>query len=136
MTLVKIETGSRIPPPEGPFRISFLGHISATDQDIFMKFGGYVGNALPQGVECSKHVLFESPIWQTSAIHHSCNVSAFREGISASDQNIFIFGGYVDNGLPKCVEWSKYDSFENPIWRTAAMHHIYNISVVNFNVVN
>jgi len=39
-------------------------------------------------------------------------------------QNIFTkFCGYVDSGLPKCVEWSEYDSFENPIWRTAAMYH-------------
>jgi len=56
MTLVKIETGSGIPPPEGPFRISFSGHISAPDQDIFTKFGEYVGNELSQGVEWSKHV--------------------------------------------------------------------------------
>jgi len=32
------------------------------------------------------------------------------------------FGGYAD-GLLKCVEWSKYDSFENPIWRTADSGH-------------
>jgi len=74
MTLVKIETGSRIPPPEGPFRILFSGHrpISAPDQDI------------------------------------------------------------VDNGIPKCVEWFKYDSFENPIWRTAAMstHTTYRRSIL------
>jgi len=62
MTLVKIETKSRIPPPEGSCRISFSGHISAPDQDIFTKFGGYVGNKLPQGVEWSKHVSFKNPI--------------------------------------------------------------------------
>jgi len=79
MALVKIETGSRILPPEGLFRISFLEHISAPDQDIFTKFGGYVGNE-----------------------------------------------------LPGCMEWSKYDFFENPIWRTAAMYITYNIQGVNF----
>jgi len=62
MTLVKIETKSRIPPPEGPFRISFSGHISAPDQDIFTTFGGYVGSELLQGVEWSKHVSFKNPI--------------------------------------------------------------------------
>jgi len=83
MTLVKIKTGSRIPPPEGPFRISFSGHICAFDQDTFTTLGAY-----------------------------------------------------VDNGLAKCVEWSKCDFFENPIWRTAAMYRTYNIPAVNFNVVN
>jgi len=53
------------------------------------------------------------------------------------DQNIFMkFGGHVDNGLPNCAEWSKYDYFENPISRTVAMYHTYNIPAVNFNVVN
>jgi len=65
-----------------------------------MKFGGYVGNELPQGVEWSKHVSFENPIWQMAAMHHTCNL-AFWEFISVPDQNIFTkFGGYVDNGLP------------------------------------
>jgi len=59
MTLVKTETGNKIPPPEGPFRISFSGNISAPGQDIFTKFGGYIGNELPQGVEWSKHVFFK-----------------------------------------------------------------------------
>jgi len=68
MTLVKIGTGSRIPQPHGPFRILFWGHISAHNQDIFMKFSGYVGNKFPQGVEWSKHVSFKNPIWQTVAI--------------------------------------------------------------------
>jgi len=53
MTLVKIETESRNLLPEGPFRISFSGHISAPDKDILTKFGEYVGNELPQGVEWS-----------------------------------------------------------------------------------
>jgi len=48
MTLVKIGTGSRIPPPKGPFRISFWGHISAPNQDACTKFGGIVGNELQQ----------------------------------------------------------------------------------------
>jgi len=41
----------------------------APDQDIFMKFGGFVGNEHPQGVEWSKHVTFKNPIWQTAAMH-------------------------------------------------------------------
>jgi len=71
MTLVKIETESRIPPPEGLFQISFLGHSSAPDQGIFTKFGGYAGNELPQGVEWSKHVSFENPIWRTAAMYRT-----------------------------------------------------------------
>jgi len=103
-----------------------------------MKFGGYVGNVLPQGVEWSKHISFENPIWQTAAEKISmCNISAFWGCISAPDQNIFTkFCGYVDNGLSKCVKWSKYDSFKNPMWRIAAMYHTYNIPAVNFNIVN
>jgi len=49
VTLVKIATGSRIPPPEDPLRISFWGHISAPGEDIFTNLGEYVGNELPQG---------------------------------------------------------------------------------------
>jgi len=72
-----------------------------------------------------------------AAMHHTCNISALWERISAPDQIIFMkFSGYVDNGLPKCVEWSKYDSFENPVCRTAATYHTYNIPAVSFNVVN
>jgi len=47
--------GTRILPPEGPFRITFWEHISAPNEDIFTKFGWYVGNELPQGVKWSKH---------------------------------------------------------------------------------
>jgi len=83
MILVKIGTGSRILPPEGPFRISFWWHISAPDQDIFRKFGWYVGNELSQDVEWSKYVSFKNPIWQMVAMHHTCNISAFWECISA-----------------------------------------------------
>jgi len=72
MTLVKTETGSRILPPEGPFRISFLGHISAPDQETFTKFGGYIGNELPQGL--SKHVSLQNPIWRTVANYHTYNI--------------------------------------------------------------
>jgi len=137
MTYVKIETGSRIPPPDGPFRSSFWGHISAPNQDIFTKFGGCVGNEFPQGVEWSKHVSFGNPIWQTAAMHHTCNILEFWERISAPDQNIFMeFGEFVSNGLSKCVEWFKYYYFENPVWRTSAMYHTYNIPAVNFNVVD
>jgi len=71
MTLVKIGTGSRIPPPDVPLRISFWGHIFALDQDIFTKFGGYVGNELARGVEWSNHVSFENPIWRTAAKYHT-----------------------------------------------------------------
>jgi len=134
MELVKIKAGSKILPLEDPFRISFWGHSTATDQDIFKNFGGYVGNELPQGVEWSKFVSFKSTIWQTMAMHHACKLSTFLERISAPDQNIITkFSGYVNNGLSKCVEWSKY---ENPIWRTSAMYHTYNILAVNFNDVN
>jgi len=42
-----------------------------------------------------------------------------------------------------CRQWApqmrgivQYDSFKNPLWWTAAMYHTYNISAVNFNVVN
>jgi len=70
MTFFEIGTGSRIPPPEGPCRISFSAHISAHDQDIFTKFGGYVGNELPRDVVGSKHVSFENPIWQMTVLHH------------------------------------------------------------------
>jgi len=123
MTLVKIGTGSRIPPPEGPIRISFWGHISAANQDIIRKFGVYVGIELPQGVEWSKHVSFENPIWRTVAVQHIYKLLSSWERISAADQNMFTkFGGYVDNGLLKCVVWSRYDSFETPIWQTAAMY--------------
>jgi len=76
MTLVKIGTGSRIPPPECPFRMSLCGHISAPDQDIFTKLGGYVGNELPQGVEWSKHVSFENPICWTAAMYHTYDIPA------------------------------------------------------------
>jgi len=89
ITLVKIGTGSRIPPPEGSFRILFWEHIFAPEQDTFTKFGGYVGNELPQGVESSKHVSFENPIWRTAAMHHTCNISAIWERMSATDQNIY-----------------------------------------------
>jgi len=51
MTLVKVETESRISPPESPFQISFMGNISAPNQDIFTKFGGYVDNWLLKCVE-------------------------------------------------------------------------------------
>jgi len=79
-------------------------------------------------VKWSKHVSFENPVWQMAAMHHTCNISAFWERIAAPDKNIFAkFGGYVDNGLPKCVELSKYDSFENPIWQTVAIYLKYNI---------
>jgi len=76
MTLVKIGTGSKIKSPKGPFRILFWGHISAANKDIFTKFGEYVGNELPQGVEWFKHVSFENSIWQTAAMHHrpKCNL--------------------------------------------------------------
>jgi len=116
MTLVKIETRSRMPPPDGPFQISFSGHISVPSQDIFMKLGGYVDNELPQGVEWSQHISFENPIWQAAAMYHTCNISAFWESIFAPDKNIFMkFGGYMDNGLFRCVKISKYDFFKNPI---------------------
>jgi len=36
------------------FRIVSCGHISDTYQDIFIKFGGYVANAVPQRAELSK----------------------------------------------------------------------------------
>jgi len=102
MRLVKIGTRSIIPPLEGPFRILFWGHISAPSQDIFTKFGGYVGNGLPEGVEWSKNIL--------AAVHHTCNVSVK-------------FDACVNSGLSKCVEWCKYDSFKNPIWQTATVYH-------------
>jgi len=70
MTLVKIETGSRIPPPEGTFEILFSGHVFAPDQDIFTIYGKYVDNELPQSVEWSKDVYFESPILRMAAMHH------------------------------------------------------------------
>jgi len=89
MTLVKIGTGSRIPPLEGPFRISFWGHISAPNQDIFTKFGGYVDDELPQGVKWSKHVSFKNPIWQMAAKCSTYNILTFWEHISAPDQEIF-----------------------------------------------
>jgi len=76
MTLVKSRTGSRILPPKGPFRISFLGHISAPNKNIFTKFGGYVGNELPQGVKWSKYDSFKNPIWQTAAMNHRHNILA------------------------------------------------------------
>jgi len=85
MTLVRIDTGSRIPPTERLLQISFLGHISAHDQDIFTKFGGY-----------------------------------------------------VDNWLPKCVEWSKCDSFENPVggrW-PCATHTTYRRSILTSSAVS
>jgi len=53
-----IGTGSRIPPPEGWFRISFWGHISAPNQDIFTKSVGCVDDGLAQCVEYSKYVSF------------------------------------------------------------------------------
>jgi len=74
MTLVKIETGSRIPSPEGSFRISFFGNISVHGQDIFTKFGGYEGNELALRVEWSKHVFFENQIWRTAAMYHTYNI--------------------------------------------------------------
>jgi len=106
MTLVKIGTGSRILQPEGPFRVSFWGHISVSGQNIFTKFGGYIANELTQSVECSKHV----PLADS--------------GKAPYMQHIGVLEVYVcprSNGLPKCVEWSKYDYLENPVWRTAAM---------------
>jgi len=48
MTVVKVGTGSIIPPPEDPFQISLWVHISAPDQDIFTKFCGHVDNGLPK----------------------------------------------------------------------------------------
>jgi len=72
MTLVKIGTRSRIPPPEGRFQISFSEHTPATDQDIFTKFGGYV-DELPQGVEWSEHVFFTNLICQMAAMYQACN---------------------------------------------------------------
>jgi len=54
--------------------------------------------------------------------------------ISGPDQNISTkLGRYVENGLAK-EEWSKYDSFENPIWRAATMYNTYNIPAVTSNV--
>jgi len=52
-------------------------------------------------------------------------MSSFWEHISAPDQNIFMkFGGYVDNGLPSCVEWFKYDLFENKFADGGHVPHI------------
>jgi len=79
ITLVKIETGSKIPALEGTIRTSLWEQISAADQEIFTKFGGYVDNKLPQGVEWSKHISFKNPIWQMATIHHTCNLSEFWE---------------------------------------------------------
>jgi len=105
-----------------------LGTYLCPDQDTFTIFGGYLGNELLRGVEWSKHVSFKNPIWQMVAMHHRCNISALLGAYICPRSNIFTkFSGYIDNGLPKCAEWYKYDSSENPIWRTAAMHHTYNI---------
>jgi len=42
--------------------------------------------------------------------------------ISAADQDIFTkCGVYVDNGVPRRTEWSKYAYLHNPRWRTAAI---------------
>jgi len=49
-SVVKIGTGSRISLLKDPFRISFWGRISASDQGIFTKFGECVDNVFPQGV--------------------------------------------------------------------------------------
>jgi len=73
MTLFKIGTGSRIPPAEGLFRISFWGHISA-QIDIFTKFGEYVGNEFPQGVDGLN--TFPSRIQFGAAMWHTYNIPA------------------------------------------------------------
>jgi len=89
MTLVKIGTGSRILPPEGPFRISLSGHISVPDHDIFTKFGGYAGNELPRGVEWNKHVSFEKPIWQTAAMYHTYSTTYRKSILTSSTRSHF-----------------------------------------------
>jgi len=45
-TVLTIGTGSRISPPKELVSKFVLGHISASDKNIFMKFIGYVGNGL------------------------------------------------------------------------------------------
>jgi len=46
---------------------------------------------------------------------------SFSGYISAADQAIFTkFGVSIDNGSPKCAEWSKETlSSKDPIWRTS-----------------
>jgi len=68
MTLVQIGTRSRILPPEGPFRFSFLRHISARDQGVFTRFGGYVDIELLRCVEWSEFGSFGNLIWRTAAM--------------------------------------------------------------------
>jgi len=113
-------------------------HISAPDQDIFRKFGGYLDNG-PAGVEWSICISFENSIWRTGGrrpciIHTICR---HLGGISLPSIKIYsrnlVGMYYVDSGLPQGVEWSKYVSFQNPIRRTAVMYHTYNVPAVTFN---
>jgi len=77
MTLVKIGTGSRIPPPEGPFQISFWGLIAAHDQDIFKKFDGYVDNGLPKCVWNGPNMIpLKINFWRTTALYQIYNIPA------------------------------------------------------------
>jgi len=48
------------------FQIPFWGHISTTDQDIFIKFGVCIENGVPQHVEWSMYAHLEYPRWRTA----------------------------------------------------------------------